>query len=329
MPEPAEPEPEPKSLEPKSQSLEPKPEPELEPSRAAACASGLSTPMAAKRSRSDAEYENYDATSQTYDAVRRCVGLDSLDEALQRSSAGVGKPVSELRLLDTGCGTGNYIAAVKGKVASCAGLDPNAGMIGQARTKHGDDPSVSLRQGSVLEIPFPDESFDVVIMTQVLHHLTPDTHGTALSEIARVLRPGGTFWISTQTPHQHMEGFWWTPIIPQAAATLAARFPGQPLFTAQLEAAGLEDVTWHVPGAPLLAMEAYADVNGPLSKVYRSGDSTWALATEAELDAGLEWWKGEIEAGRAEGFLAAREERRRAVGQTSAVCAVRAQKPAT
>ena len=164
-----------------------------------------------------------------------------------------------------------------------------------------------------------------VIMTQVLHHLTPDTHATALSEIARVLRPGGTCWISTQTPHQHMEGFWWAPIIPQAAATLAARFPGQPLFTAQLKAAGLEDVTWHVPGAPLLAMEAYADVNGPLSKVYRAGDSTWSLATEAELDAGLEWWKGEIEAGRAEGFLAAREERRGAVGQTSAV---RAQKPA-
>ena len=54
-----------------------------------------------------------------------------------------------------------------------------------------------------------------VIMTQVLHHLTPDTHATALSEIARVLRPGGTCWISTQTPHQHMEGFWWAPIIPQ------------------------------------------------------------------------------------------------------------------
>ena len=168
-----------------------------------------------KRSRSEAEYEDYDTTSQTYDTVRRCVGLDALERALLRSSEGVGKPLSELQLLDTGCGTGNYIAAVKDRLASCVGLDPNMGMIKQARTKLGVDPLVTLQEGSVLEIPFPDSSFDVVIMTQVLHHLTPDTHAMALSEIVRVLRPGGTFWISTQTPHQHMEGFWWAQLIPQ------------------------------------------------------------------------------------------------------------------
>lgn len=180
---------------------------------------------APKRSRSEAEYEDYDSTSQTYDTVRRCVGLDSLERALHRSSKGVGKPLSELQLLDTGCGTGNYIAAVKNRVASCVGLDPNTGMIKQARTKHGDDPKVTLQQASVLEIPFPDSSFDVVIMTQVLHHLTPDTHTTALSEIVRVLRPGGTFWISTQTPHQHMEGFWWAPIIPQVSQCSQSTLP--------------------------------------------------------------------------------------------------------
>ena len=347
---------------------------------------------APKRSRSEAEYEDYDSTSQTYDTVRRCVGLDSLERALQRSSKGVGKPLSELQLLDTGCGTGNYIAAVKNRVASCVGLDPNAGMVKQARTKHGDDRRVTLQQASVLEIPFPDSSFDVVIMTQVLHHLTPDTHAAALSEIVRVLRPGGTFWISTQTPHQHMEGFWWAPIIPQvkpaqsvnstpwpsshtshclhsskrvscawqAAATLAARFPGQPQFIAQLQEAGLSEVVWEVPDESLVAKEAYVhsylpdlactrslgsstsfppcfvlsillyldgrytDVNGPLAAVYRNGDSTWSLATEAELAAGLTWWKAEIAAGRAQAFLSAREQRRKEVGQTSAVCA---QKP--
>lgn len=168
-----------------------------------------------KRNRSEAEYENYDATSQTYDTVRRCIGLDSLERALQLSSKGVGKDVSELQLLDVGCGTGNYIAAIKRRLASCVGLDPNMSMIKQARTKHGDDPTVTLQEGSVLKIPYPNSSFDVVIMTQVLHHLSPDTHGMALSEIVRVLRPGGTFWISTQTPHQHMDGFWWAPIIPQ------------------------------------------------------------------------------------------------------------------
>ena len=35
---------------------------------------------------------------------------------------------------------------------------------------------MELQLGSVLEMPYEDKSFDVVIMTQVLHHLTPDTH---------------------------------------------------------------------------------------------------------------------------------------------------------
>lgn len=182
----------------------------------------LAMAAAAKRKRGagggDAEYEDYDATSQTYDSVRRCVGLASLERALATSSRGVGKPLAELQLLDVGCGTGNYIAAVKSKLARCVGLDPSQGMIKQARAKHGSDPRVTLQQASVLDIPFSDCSFDVVIMTQVLHHLAPDTHSTALAEIARVLRPGGACWISTQTPHQHMEGFWWTPLIPRVTA---------------------------------------------------------------------------------------------------------------
>jgi ubiquinone/menaquinone biosynthesis C-methylase UbiE len=267
----------------------------------------------------DMEYEDYTATSQVYDSTRVPIGLDSLKSALSRAGEAVGKPVEELDLLDVGCGTGNYLNAVKPLVGKCTGLEFNGGMLAQAMDKHADDPNVTLMEGSVLEIPFEDASRDAVIMTQVLHHLTPDTHALALSEIVRVLRPGGVFWISTQTPHQHMDGFWWTPIIPQASAVVAARFPGVPEFTAQMEAAGLADITWDVPDVPLMAPAAYADINGPLSKVFRDGDSTWSAASEEELEAGLAWWKGELDAGRGEAFLAEREERRAVVGQTSAV----------
>ena len=74
----------------------------------------------------------------------------------------------------------------------------------------------------------------------------------------------------------------------------------------------------------LILVNRYADVNGPFSEIYRNGDSTWSLATEAELAAGLAWWKKEVDAGRAQEFLSARERTRKAVGQTSAVFA---QKP--
>jgi ubiquinone/menaquinone biosynthesis C-methylase UbiE len=271
------------------------------------------------RASDDMEYEDYTSTSKVYDTTRVPIGLDSLTVALERAGAATGKPVESLALLDVGCGTGNYLEVVKPLVGTCTGLEFNGGMLAQAQAKHAEDPKVTLLEGSVLEIPLEDASQDTVMMTQVLHHLTPDTHETALSEIVRVLKPGGTFWISTQTPHQHMDGFWWTPIIPQASSIVAARFNGVPVFTAQLEAAGLTGVTWDVPDVPLMAPDAYADIQGPFSKVFRDGDSTWSAATEEELAAGLAWWKAEIAAGRAKAFFAEREERRAVVGQTSAV----------
>ena len=110
----------------------------------------------------DMEYEDYTSTSQVYDNTRVPIGMESLAEALLRAGEGVGKAVDELQLLDTGCGTGNYIHAISPQVGACTGLEFNGGMLAQAREKLGDDPKVSLLEGSVLDIPYPDESFDVV-----------------------------------------------------------------------------------------------------------------------------------------------------------------------
>lgn len=195
-----------------------------------------------------AEYENYTHTSTTYDSVRAPIGLDSLHAAFKMAASNLDLPVEGLRILDVGCGTGNYINAVKAHVGSCDGLEFNSGMLKQATAKHGNDPRVTLQQGSVLDMQaFNDGTFDAVMMTQVLHHLTPDTHPQALAGIARVLKKGGAFWLSTQTPHQHMAGFWWAPLVPQAAAQLAARFPGPAIFERQLLDAGLKQTVVDVP----------------------------------------------------------------------------------
>lgn len=270
------------------------------------------------------EYEDYTSTSHKYDELRKPIGLDSLDNALTVAAQAAGCTVSELNLLDVGCGTGNYINVLKHKVGSCNGLEFNDGMFAQSQAKHLGDERVTLQQGSVLNMDcFQDESFDTVIMTQVLHHLTPDTHSVALSEIARVLKPGGVFWISTQTPQQHVDGFWWSPIIPKAVAMVAARFASSALFESQLTQAGLQLKSTDVPAEPLIPLEWYADTNGPLNEVYRNCDSTWALATAEELAAGLDWWQSILNSGEADTYLKDREAVRAVVGQTTAVTAVK------
>ena len=92
------------------------------------------------------------------------------------------------RVLDLACGTG-FVATRVNEVSSATcqiiGLDVNEGMLNAARR----DTSIDWRLGSALEIPFPDESFDVVLCQQGLQYF-PDRQ-LAVKEIARVLAPGG------------------------------------------------------------------------------------------------------------------------------------------
>jgi ubiquinone/menaquinone biosynthesis C-methylase UbiE len=92
------------------------------------------------------------------------------------------------RLLDIGCGTGvaaRYAAGIVGKTTA---IDLNAGMIAHARTL---DPEnlVEWHEDTILELPFDDDSFDIVVGNQVLQFV-PD-RAKALSEVRRVLAPGG------------------------------------------------------------------------------------------------------------------------------------------
>ncbi len=80
------------------------------------------------------EFENYQETSKKYDSTRIPVGI----EVLLGCFASTPRLLSEQTILDGGCGTGNYIAALKGKVSRIYGLEYNPGMlIGQTTFLYG------------------------------------------------------------------------------------------------------------------------------------------------------------------------------------------------
>src|SRR5262249_951822 len=72
------------------------------------------------------------------------------------------------------------------------GLDPSAGLLAVASglaDEAGLGDRVEFCQGNALRLPFPDGSFDVVVCATVLSHVPEG--GTAIPELARVLRPAG------------------------------------------------------------------------------------------------------------------------------------------
>jgi SAM-dependent methyltransferase len=91
-----------------------------------------------------------------------------------------------LRILDAGCGTGGDAVFLR-RYGTVVGIDysPEATRLGSERI-----PGM-LARGSVVTLPFADESFDLVTSFDVLYHRAVPSEAAALAEVRRVLRPGG------------------------------------------------------------------------------------------------------------------------------------------
>lgn len=88
------------------------------------------------------------------------------------------------RVLDVGCGTGEFLARLREVGADAVGVDPAAGMRAVASAKGFD-----VRRGDAEDLPFADASFDVVTAVNAVQFADDIT--AALREFARVLSPGG------------------------------------------------------------------------------------------------------------------------------------------
>jgi len=103
------------------------------------------------------------------------------------------------RVLEIGCGTGNLWRENAARVPERVALvlaDLSPGMLAEARTRLAALPfCFELREADAQALPFPDESFELVIANHMLYHV-PD-RARALREVRRVLRRGGRFIAST------------------------------------------------------------------------------------------------------------------------------------
>lgn len=107
------------------------------------------------------------------------------------------------RLLDLGCGTGTLAIRLKRSqpAATVVGIDGDPEVLGIARRKAASAGcEIAWDLGMAYGLPYPDETFDAVVTSLVLHHLPRADKVRAMREAYRVLRGGGAFHVADFGP---------------------------------------------------------------------------------------------------------------------------------
>jgi len=138
------------------------------------------------RPRADTTRRQYDRWAVVYDWVWSGYIRATTEALLAEAHLAPGE-----RVLNVGCGTGGLEARALAERPgqSITGVDLAEKMLAAARRKTQDAPGARFVQADAHDLPFADDSFDVVMSASTLHYLADPA--AALSEGARVVRPGG------------------------------------------------------------------------------------------------------------------------------------------
>lgn len=207
----------------------------------------------------------FDRISPVYDPMNRLmtVGLDRRWRRL--TVAAVVRPGD--RVLDACCGTGDLAVESARAGARVTGLDFSERMLERAHRK---STAVEWVRGDVLELPFPDGSFDAATVGFGIRNVD-DLEG-GLRELARVLRPGGRLGcLEITRPRGLLRPFfalWFDGLVPLAGTLLPGgaaytylpasvrRFPGPEQLGAAMHAAGFGEIGWRLLGGGIVALHA-------------------------------------------------------------------------
>ena len=122
-----------------------------------------------------------------YDLITRVLSFGR-DRGWKARVAALSRADRATHALDLACGTGDIAFAIAARGARVVGLDVTHRMLQLARSR---GPGAAFVTADMLALPFPDRAFDVVTTGYGLRNV-PDIR-RAIDEVARVLRPGGTF----------------------------------------------------------------------------------------------------------------------------------------
>jgi demethylmenaquinone methyltransferase/2-methoxy-6-polyprenyl-1,4-benzoquinol methylase len=223
-----------------------------------AAPAGATDPQSAAR----AVREMFTEIAPRYDLLNHLLSAN-IDKLWWRRTARTFQPIlsrPNARVLDLCCGTGDMAFALhrQGPKTNLTGADFSHAMLKLASGKSGDNNVLKWIEADALQLPFRDQSFDLVTSAFGFRNLAD--YDAGLREIRRVLKPGGEFGILEFSEPKGVLGklykFYFRRILPRVGSLISRtsaysylpasveRFPTPPELLARMQAVGFRNVSW-------------------------------------------------------------------------------------
>lgn len=248
----------------------------------------------------------YDKISRVYD-ISRSANSETIERLIRLLNA-----TRNSFLLDMGCGTGNYAAALQQVAGNVTGIDISMSMIQQAQAKF---PSLWLVCGDATHLPFDSETFDGAFAVQVLHHVRDKE--AFLREANRVIKKQACIAIHSCS-HKQMQTFWFYHYFPKGLELDLRRIPDAKEIASLLEKAGFSNIGIDICYNDVVVADETPE--SYLNRNYRNGISTFALLTEEDIESGCKKLQADIASGAIESVV--RRSEARVAGDVGGSCII-------
>ena len=154
---------------------------------------------------------------EIYNTYRKPIGIEFLIQKIETKH----KKQNNINLLDCGCGSGNYTKHLAKYGYSITSIDNNNNMLDSLNNwiKNNNIRNVFTKKINLMEsIDLPDNSFDVVIINQVVHHFNDSNEdfkylSNLFNHLHKILKSDGILILNTSNYEQHRFGMWWGYLI--------------------------------------------------------------------------------------------------------------------
>jgi ubiquinone/menaquinone biosynthesis C-methylase UbiE len=168
---------------------------------------------------------DYDAVADRFDVRYGRYRYDGVRETVLGFIGDAGA------VLEVGCGTGHWLAAVGGRRP--AGIDPSMPMLERAQRTA---PQARLVRARAEALPWRDQTFDRIFCVNALHHFSD--RDRFFAEARRVLRPGGGVLTIGKDPHREGDGWWVYDYFAETRAIDRTRYAAVKTLRGELTRAG-------------------------------------------------------------------------------------------